>query len=153
MDDDLVGLSVGDAAELRRMRRKLGNIRGGQGIAVYATHDGITISASPTTPNSTSAGGPPNKHFAVLVKQNGGSDGTPSTYASWAYDLYYLVDTAYGTKLNGSGAIQPERSAARILKGPVVQATDGSAGVAYWDNSGVIHLWDCQEKHGSGSCA
>ena len=94
----------------------------------------------------------------VLVKSNGGSDGTydPSTNtgttASWAYDLYALGDTGYATKLNLSGAVQPTRSAARVTIGPVVKAADGTPGLAYYDASGAIQLWDCKETVATEAC-
>jgi hypothetical protein len=95
----------------------------------------------------------------VLVKQNGGSDGTydagtnTGTTAAWEYDLYDLADTGYLTKLNSDGTRQPLRSAARVTIGPVVQADDGSAGLAFFDADGAIQLWDCQETVDTEACS
>jgi hypothetical protein len=56
-------------------------------------------------------------------------------------------------KLNRAGAIQPKRSPARMFIGPVGKAPDGSIGVAYFDTSGVIALWDCQETRATEACS
>jgi hypothetical protein len=94
----------------------------------------------------------------VLVKQNGGSDGTyddatnTGTVAAWEYDIYNLDDTGYVTKLNTGGTLQPLRSAARVTIGPVVQADDGSEGLAFFGADGSIHLWDCQETVDTEAC-
>lgn len=90
--------------------------------------------------------------FPVRIKRNGGSDGTSSTYATWTYDLYNLKDEDYETKLNTSGAIQPEASAARVTYGSVEQASDGSTGVAYRGVTGIIKLWNVQEKAVASEC-
>ncbi|HVS73079.1 MAG TPA: hypothetical protein VHQ47_17625 [Phycisphaerae bacterium] len=97
--------------------------------------------------------------FPVLVKQNGGTDGTydaasnTGTTASWAYDLYDLSDSSSSTKLNLSGAIQPLRSAARVTIGPVVQAADNTEGLAFYGADGAIRLWDCQETVLTEACS
>ena len=76
----------------------------------------------------------------VLVKQNGTSGGNP------IYDIYELADTGYVTKLNLSGAIAPKCSRARLNAGlTITAATDGSVGIAYYDVSNVVQLFDCQE--------
>lgn len=84
----------------------------------------------------------------VLVKSNGGSDGTRDAYATWAYDLYAIGDTGYTTKLNTSGALQPLSSPARIAKWSVTKAADGSVGLALYQ-SGAIVLYSCQETVGT----
>lgn len=89
----------------------------------------------------------------ALIKANGGSDGTSSTYASWTYDVYALADTGYVKKLNTSGAVNPKCSRARIIIGPVTAATDGSVADCYYDTTGAVQIFDLQEFHGKQACS
>jgi hypothetical protein len=97
--------------------------------------------------------------FPVIVKWSAGSDGTYSkstntgSFASWTYDLYPQNDTGYTTKLNKAGALQPKRSPARMFIGPVGKAPDGSVGLAYFDSTGAIALWDLQETRATEACS
>lgn len=78
----------------------------------------------------------------VLLKQNGGSDGSwPSTAATWSYDLYALSDIGYVTKLNLSGPIVPYASRAEAVNSSVTAAADGTVGFAYFKADGTIDLY------------
>jgi hypothetical protein len=90
--------------------------------------------------------------FPVLVHNNGGSAGNSTTLTTYAYDLYALTDTGLTTKLNLSGAIQPVCSRARIILAQVTAAGSGSVGMAYYNASGVIQLFDCQETINQTNC-
>lgn len=89
----------------------------------------------------------------VLVKQNAGSDGTSSTYATWTYDLYDIKDVSLATKLNVAGALQPLASAARVAFGSVTEASNGSIALAFYGADGTIMLWNVQEKAVSNVCS
>jgi hypothetical protein len=97
--------------------------------------------------------------FPVIIKWSAGNDGTYSkstntgSVASWTYDLYPLNDTGYSTKLNKAGALQPKRSPARMFIGPVGKAADGSVGIAYFDSTGAIALWDLPETRATEACS
>ena len=133
--------------------KRVKGLKGGAGILVANGPCGIVISLAPVReyrPETSAAGSA--GLFPVFVKRNGGADGSSTAYATWAYDLYALFDTGYVTKFNLSGAIQPTRSAARIIVGTVTQALDGSVGMAYRTAAGVIQLWDCQELRPPKTC-
>ena len=135
-------ISDRDAAELRRMRQKLDGVKG----AKSNTPRALVFAPGQQPPEETTFDDPGRFLFPVLVKSNGGSDGTSSTRATWAYDLYALGDTTYQTKLNTTGgARQPKNSPARIQFGSVTKASDGSDAMGYYDKDGAIQLWSCQE--------
>lgn len=90
--------------------------------------------------------------FPVLVKKNGGSDGTATTYASWTYDIYALFDTGYTSPLNGGTPLAVDCSRARAIKGPVTAAANGSTGEAYVKSDGTYGLFNLQEVHSEGPC-
>jgi len=126
----------------------LGEIAGGSQITSAFTtigrSIGFTYGGSPlvAVTGNLSVGFKP-----VLVKANG-TDGTNTTY-----DLYALSDTGYVTKLNLAGALAPKCSRARwqtVLT--VTAATDGTVGEAYYDSTGAIQLYNCQEFVPMGAC-
>lgn len=90
--------------------------------------------------------------MAFIVKRNGGSDGSATTFASYAYDIYPIGDTGYTNKQNAS-ALQPELSPARFMEGKVTAATDGSRGLVTWDEDGVMVLLVCAEKRTKQACS
>jgi hypothetical protein len=89
----------------------------------------------------------------VIVKHNGGSAGTSTSACTLAYDLYLPTDTGNVTKLNKSGAIQPKCSRARIITATITAAPDNSVASAYYDETGTIQLFDCQEIVTQNNCS
>jgi hypothetical protein len=131
---------------------------GGGGIRVDVSPDGTTVSITLAAARYGGADQLERTRW-VLVKRNGGADGTwdntagTGTYATWGYDLYALDDTGFKTKLNKSGPLQPKCGRARVSVGPVVQAADGATGEAYMDAAGAWQLWDCPETRGAEKCS
>ena len=149
----MILLSEQDAEMLRDAVRRILALKGGPGVAVTNDANGITIALERTKLYNPTAVIPAAKIAIVIVKWSAGSDGSSSTFAAWTYDVYALADTGYVTKLNLSGAVNPKCSRARIAMCSVTKATDGSVGLAYYDTSGAIQIFDLQEVIAQNSCA
>ena len=82
--------------------------------------------------------------FVTLTQDN--PDPNPGTKDS-ACDYTYQATDLCGKVLGVS--LSPQNSRARILNAPTNVATDGTV---FWDASGVLKLWDCNETLTQYSC-
>jgi hypothetical protein len=110
--------------------------------------DSVYVLPPPSVPQGRTQSG----LFPVLVRRNGGDDGTTTTVADYTYDLYPIGDTAYASKLNGD-PVAVTCSRARVTVGRVNPAPDGSVGLAYRDTGGNLKLFDVPETRGVNVCA
>jgi hypothetical protein len=87
---------------------------------------------------------PSNSIFAVTLTQTGGSAGTNAAYCSFTYTVTNLG----GAQLTTAAA--PLNSRARIFK---VQCVAGTKGTAFYNTSGTVVLWDCDEVMDQTNCS
>ena len=86
--------------------------------------------------------------FRVKVKQSGGSNGNATTAPTYTYHIYRAFDTTddAANKLNNASsgaAVSPEKSR------PNGKVTAATIGLAYYDNTGEIKLYEAHEKPGA----
>lgn len=92
---------------------------------------------------------PPYVTFRVTLVQSGGSNGNKTTAPTYTYHVYHPTDTSNARKLNtasSGAAVSPEKER------PFGLVTAATIGLAYYDNTGTIKLYEAYEKPGRGGC-
>ena len=79
----------------------------------------------------------------VTLTSDGGSAGDKNTACTYTYQATDLCGKVVGASLS------PQNSRARILMAPTNVANKGTV---YWDNAGILRLWDCNETLTQYSC-
>ena len=79
----------------------------------------------------------------VTLTSDGGSAGDKNTACTYTYQATDLCGKVVGASLS------PQNSRARILNAPTNTANKGTV---YWDNAGILQLWDCNETLTQYSC-
>ncbi len=85
---------------------------------------------------------PARSMFLVALAHAGGADGTNTSPASWTYDVFGLDG---GEALASGAAVAKDRA----LNCSMSKATRG---LAYRDSSGMLHLWDTNERMNQNNC-
>jgi len=83
--------------------------------------------------------------FPVTVEKTSGSDGSLTTTASWTYTVRTLAGTTLGT---GVAVTRPRPKGLMTF-----QAGSAYYGLAFYDSSGALILWDAGEIPTMGACA
>ncbi len=84
--------------------------------------------------------------FLVTVQKTGGSDGTQTAAASWTYTVKDLSGTV--TLGTGVGVARPRSNGSMTA-----QSGSSGVGLAYYDASGNLQLWDAGEVPNTGACS
>jgi hypothetical protein len=87
---------------------------------------------------------PAGEHFAVLVTQTGGVAGDEDTTCTFTYTVKDLYGVTIGTVMS------PEKR--RFEDTPYVAGDTDTPGSAYYDQDGVLHLYDANELPGAEEC-
>lgn len=101
------------------------------GVAVGSTAGGLIIVEISADPSCL---------FPVTVSKTSGSDGTSSSIATWLYTVTSLAGETLGT------------SVAQTRPRQTGKQTPGTVGLAYYDNSNTLKLWDAGEVQPTGAC-
>lgn len=83
--------------------------------------------------------------FVCTVRQTGGSAGNATTQCSFTYEVKDLNGTVIGT---GKTPKRPRPTVGKMDKPP-----DNNPGIAYYDGSNVLQLWDAGEVMDTSACS
>lgn len=93
---------------------------------------------------SSAAGNGTGNAMEVVVKKDGGAQGSDVAFASWTYTIYNSSDSTYTTPLATGLALQNGSPSSRWAEGEVNYAVDGARGIAQ-KNGGAWTLLSVDE--------